>query len=109
MELDIDSVLKERKFFQRIKCGDDGKKDTPVPISNTEVKLSCADNTWREAAWECRSLPVCKKDDLSKSSFYFIFERGQMSMKMRSTEYEFLSCHLPMAVSDGGAESEGFS
>ena len=28
------------------------------PISNTEVKLSCADNTWREAAWECRSLPV---------------------------------------------------
>ena len=37
MELDIDSVLKERKFFQKIKCGDDGKKDTPVPISNTEV------------------------------------------------------------------------
>ena len=30
-------------------------------------------------------------------------------MKMRSTEYEFLSCHLPMAVSDGGAESEGLS
>ena len=30
-------------------------------------------------------------------------------MKMRSTVYEFLSCHLPMAVSDGGAESEGFS
>ena len=60
MELDIDSVLKERKFFQKIKCGDDGKKDTPVPISNTEVKLSRADNTWWEAAWECRSLPVCK-------------------------------------------------
>ena len=43
MELDIDSVLKERKFFQKIKCGDDGKKDTPVPISNTEVKLLSAD------------------------------------------------------------------
>ena len=46
MELDIDSVLKERKFFQKIKCGDDGKKDTPVPISNTEVKLLSADSSW---------------------------------------------------------------
>ena len=46
MELDIDSVLKERKFFQIIKCGDDGKKDTPVPISNTEVKLLSADSSW---------------------------------------------------------------
>ena len=43
MELDIDSVLKERKFFQKIKCGDDGKKDTPVPMPNTEVKLLSAD------------------------------------------------------------------
>ena len=41
--MDIDSVLKERKFFHKIKCGDDGKKDTPVPISNTEVKLLSAD------------------------------------------------------------------
>ena len=45
MELDIDSVLKERKFFQKIKCGDDGKKDTPVPISNTEVKLLNVEGT----------------------------------------------------------------
>ena len=45
MELDIDSVLKERKFFQKIKCGDDGKKDTPVPISNTEVKLLSAEDS----------------------------------------------------------------
>ena len=45
MELDIDSVLKERKFFQKIKCGDDGKKDTPVPISNTEVKFLNVEGT----------------------------------------------------------------
>ena len=25
------------RAFSREKCGDDGKKDTPVPISNTEV------------------------------------------------------------------------
>ena len=55
MELDIDSVLKERKFFQKIKCGDDGKKDTPVPISNTEVKLLSADGSG--ISRESRSLP----------------------------------------------------
>ena len=43
--LDIDSVLRERELFQE-KCGDDGKKDTPVPISNTEVKLLSADSSW---------------------------------------------------------------
>ena len=31
------------RAFSREKCGDDGKKDTPVPISNTEVKLLSAD------------------------------------------------------------------
>ena len=31
---------------------------TPVPIPNTEVKLCSADDTWREAAWESRTMPV---------------------------------------------------
>ena len=30
----------------------------PVPIPNTEVKLTSAENTWREAAWEDRSMPA---------------------------------------------------
>ena len=30
----------------------------PVPIPNTVVKLSSADDTWREAAWENRSMPA---------------------------------------------------
>ena len=30
---------------------------TPVPIPNTVVKLSCAENTWLETAREPRSLP----------------------------------------------------
>ena len=33
----------------------------PVPIPNTEVKLSSAEDTWREAAWKNRSLPAQKK------------------------------------------------
>ena len=33
----------------------------PVPIPNTEVKLISAENTWREAAWEDRTVPTQKK------------------------------------------------
>ena len=32
----------------------------PVPIPNTEVKLTRADNTWLEAAREDRSMPTLK-------------------------------------------------
>ena len=31
-----------------VDCGE----GPPVPIPNTEVKLTCAENTWREAARE---------------------------------------------------------
>ena len=41
-----------------LKCGDDSEEDTPVPIPNTEVKLLSADDTWRETAWESRTLPL---------------------------------------------------
>ena len=30
----------------------------PVPIPNTEVKLTCADNTILETVWEDRSMPT---------------------------------------------------
>ena len=38
----------------RIEYGDDSTGDTPVPISNTEVKPRIADGTWLETAWESR-------------------------------------------------------
>ena len=41
----------------------------PVPIPNTEVKLSSAEDTWREAAWENRSMPAQKKDTLARVFF----------------------------------------
>ena len=40
------------------KSGDNSEEVTPVPIPNTEVKLLSADDTWWEAAWESRTLPV---------------------------------------------------
>ena len=43
---------------QKTKSGDNSAEETPVPISNTAVKLRSADDTWREAARESRTLPV---------------------------------------------------
>ena len=36
------------------KSGDNSKEVTPVPISNTVVKLINAESTWLETAWEDR-------------------------------------------------------
>ena len=38
--------------------GDYGRKVPPVPIPNTEVKLSYAESTLRDTAWEDRSSPL---------------------------------------------------
>ena len=38
--------------------GDFHGEGPPVPIPNTEVKLTCAENTWLEAARENRSSPT---------------------------------------------------
>ena len=37
--------------------GGNSEEVTPVPISNTEVKLFSADGTAWETAWESRTLP----------------------------------------------------
>ncbi len=38
--------------------GGDGEEATPVPISNTEVKLFSVDGTAWETMWESRTPPV---------------------------------------------------
>ena len=48
--------------------GGNGEEATPVPISNTEVKLFSADGTAREAEWESRSLP---KNFINPEPFWF--------------------------------------
>ena len=37
--------------------GGNGGEATPVPIPNTEVKLSYADGTWDAGPWKSRALP----------------------------------------------------
>ena len=41
--------------------GADYAEEPPVPIPNTEVKLSSAEDTWRETAWENRWVPIRRK------------------------------------------------
>lgn len=38
--------------------GVDDIQGTPVPISNTVVKLNDVENTWSETAWEDRKTPM---------------------------------------------------
>ena len=50
LRVTISSIL-QRAAYNRI-VGADCGEGPPVPIPNTEVKLTCAENTWRAAAWE---------------------------------------------------------
>ena len=40
--------------YTHSEVGADGGEGTPVPIPNTAVKLTCADDTWLEAARDNR-------------------------------------------------------
>ena len=51
--------------------GGNSCEDTPVPMPNTEVKLTNAESTWLEAAWEDRKLPN-KKRHLKRCLFYLV-------------------------------------
>ena len=55
---------KNKVYYQRKllynHSGDNGSKDPPVPIPNTEVKLTRAESTCRETDREDRSLPDFK-------------------------------------------------
>ena len=53
------------------KSGDNSEEVTPVPISNTVVKLLSADDTWWEAAWESRTLPVLRNRLSYLGLFFF--------------------------------------
>ena len=52
--------------------GDNGGRDPPVLIPNTEVKPACADGTWLDTTWESRTLPVPIKED-SKISYLLFY------------------------------------
>ncbi len=67
-----------------MKSGDNGEEDPPVSIPNTEVKLFSAEDTWRETAWENRSLPVLEKSSSRKWTAFFM--RGKSGCPKRDSE-----------------------
>ena len=50
-------IEKSDDFSVGADCGE----GPPVPIPNTEVKLTCAEDTWRAAARENRKAPTQRK------------------------------------------------
>ena len=52
MILDRETYLIYSAEWHTRKVGVDCGEGPPVPIPNTEVKLACAEDTWREAARE---------------------------------------------------------
>ena len=59
---------------------------TPVPIPNTEVKLSSADDTARVTVWESRSLPdympLRWKNTLRGFCFFCTYPYNSMKLKV---------------------------
>ena len=53
--------------------GVDGGEGTPVPIPNSEVKLTCADNTWLATAREDKKMPTQNKTPSEISEGVFVF------------------------------------
>ena len=53
--------------------GDNGERDPPVPIPNTEVKPFSADGTWLETTWESRTLPDSMKRKTCPWGWVFSF------------------------------------
>ena len=47
-------------FQKPWRVGADGGEGPPVPIPNTAVKPTCAENTWLEAARENKQVPTSK-------------------------------------------------
>ena len=70
--------------------GDNGERDPPVPIPNTEVKPFSADGTWLETTWESRTLPDSMKKGLTPYGVgsFFHFVRNVLTLWPSSTKSE---------------------
>ena len=84
--------------------GDNGERDPPVPIPNTEVKPFSADGTWLETTWESRTLPDSTKKSLRRCLGLFLcasrqfFLPGRLQANVQHCTW--LGFFLPPAVRD---------
>ena len=68
-------VFSFERASSRKECGGSGKKDTPVPMPNTEVKLLRAESSWWETACEDRALP---RESKSQTEVWLFFWLGYL-------------------------------
>ncbi len=75
-------VLREqssKRTTESQRSGDHAGGVPPVPISNTEVKTSRADNTWGAGPWESRSSPGEQAIDCQFGSLSMFHERNEIN------------------------------
>ena len=93
-------ILDSTKYSE---SGGNSGEDTPVPISNTEVKLSSADDTWWETARESRTLPVSLKSKLQMQLAFLVPQErmkrdsggaGFVKKRVVRTARSFFICRL---------------
>ena len=57
--------------------GGNSCEDTPVPMPNTEVKLTNAESTWLEATWEDRKL--LNRKSISYEVLFLLHKSSQVA------------------------------
>ena len=87
--------------------GDNGERDPPVPIPNTEVKPFSADGTWLETTWESRTLPdsMKKRTHPLRGGFFFhsICNVSTLWLSLMNVRHcTWLGFFLPPAVRGSG-------
>ena len=90
--------------------GDNGERDPPVPIQNTEVKPFSADGTWLETTWESRTLPDSMKKGLTPYGVGSFFHSICNVLTLWSSSINVQHCtwlgfFLPPAVRDSGRKN----
>ena len=90
--------------------GDNGERDPPVPIPNTEVKPFSADGTWLETTWESRTLPDSMKKRTHPLRGGFFFHSICNVSTLWSSPMNVQHCTWlgsPMCAASGGSSTWG--
>ena len=89
--------------------GDNGERDPPVPIPNTEVKPFSADGTWLETTWESRTLPDSTKKSLRRCLGLFLCASRQVLLPgcFQANVQHCTWLGSPMCAASGGSSTWG--
>ena len=89
--------------------GDNGERDPPVPIPNTEVKPFSADGTWLETTWESRTLPDSTKKSLRRCLGLFLCASRQILLPgcFQANVQHCTWLGSPMCAACGGSSTWG--